>query len=1452
MNWEHFQTYNDAPTHAFEAMCNQIFELWCRRSYSNSIKSFFVVNGAGGDGGVEAYTVMNDDSIIAVQSKWFRNSIEDSQITQIENSVKTAMKIRPLVRKYIICVPRDLSSLKMGKGKQIVKNTESKKWESLKVDILKLFPTLEIELWNDTRISSELQYPECAGIFRYWFEKSEISHEMVVLSYEKQKSGWLNQRYLPDLHVNGVINELVNSFIGNHKQRKKVYIKLNEFRCNCIDFLDQLNGCLSLLDSEEIEKLANQVSNKVGSTICWIDTLIESLHSDKLLCTDVENLLYPYDFDDLIKHFEDSFKNTNSIHLSDFKKSITKIIENIQDRNIITAINQMNQNSLLVLGEPGTGKTHGIANIVNDCNKRENHIALLVQAKSIPINATWYDILTRTLGLSSTWSEGEIWQGLCALSFRNEHRLAKENINPIDDIYITPKVLICVDGIDELRPFDLWFNLIGETEAICKQYTRIKFCFTSRSHVFRGFPSDNKMLSNILRLATDGDAPVSKLFDAYVKAYGIKLNDNEWLKWSIKTPLALKLFSELYENKEIEMLEKSSVTITNLLDLKIKKLDSEFKSLYLHGFDLNDQIVKKALLKLAKYFYENNVVEKYELIKMFSEIDSLKNNSEQVCRDLINYLNEYGLLYCIVMHSESFLEESKTHYEIGIQPIFDYLYALIIIEKINTNEFDKLPNNLKSNNGILQMTSIILLNDYDSLLSKYPVFTDNLANSDLFDLIFYAISSGSPFISEKHRLFIKSLLAQGAFAVKEITNKVILNVARIEDHPLSPLFLHKFLMGFENVGQRDIFWSVPSLLTDSNAKWSNQVELNLQDEAYNLTCEDKSFGLPLLYAWSLTSIDNLKRAYYRKELFNWGTLCPLEFLELFQLTYQTNDPQMKEDLLSIAMGVIYVIPTDHSIIDIFGKWVINEVFADGKIQNNLDAAIRYYARAIGERAYSCGFISLDQVLLCRPPYKLGDEYIAMNFNATKGTVMSGYSLIDYDLSRYVLCDPIERQFFRLPYGYGSRDKQYEYYEEADKFLLGHAHQLSIDSLKYHQFVLAASYEYLLEMGWNEKEFYGKPNGGQKGEILGVDIAITRQYRAATHGSKSTVMSFAEKYVWCVKNKILGYLSDRLPFGDDDNQYMVEDYGVLEDFIIPAQEFDQSNHEKLTSSKEWYLPEALSPMLDRLQTNTSENIIEWINTATIPNFQLWIDIDKKNLTTLLDCDNDFITLYSYNSQTEQSTGVGTMMWMASGLMPCVQFETFLGDVRDNKDDIVHNFMEPESFTSSTESSCYLTPKEICWMTWKKDKYSKVEICDLESPDVVKYEIIKAVEGTVCNLYESGDVYYKLPSKYIRDMLKIVDGNGYRYYNQNKKLVGASFESGEKWNDYQINLFIDKSILEQEISSKNMQMFWIIRVLREPSIKSYEKFQNLNYRRDRCWIAWIENGKVKSQLFSDEFK
>ena len=162
MNWTTFNTHQMSPDKAFEILCNQLFENWCKSEYVGLISSFAVVNGSGGDGGVESYLTLIDGNIIGLQAKWFPDSIGSSEIGQIRNSIKTAMRIRSNIIRYIVCVPRDLASqtartIESG-------NSEDNRWTALVKEINTEFPSLIIELWNETKITEELQKSDCSGI----------------------------------------------------------------------------------------------------------------------------------------------------------------------------------------------------------------------------------------------------------------------------------------------------------------------------------------------------------------------------------------------------------------------------------------------------------------------------------------------------------------------------------------------------------------------------------------------------------------------------------------------------------------------------------------------------------------------------------------------------------------------------------------------------------------------------------------------------------------------------------------------------------------------------------------------------------------------------------------------------------------------------------------------------------------------------------------------------------------------------------------------------------------------------------------------------------------------------------------------------------------------------------------------------------------------------------------
>ena len=71
----------------------------------------------------------------------------------------------------------------------------------------------------------------------------------------------------------------------------------------------------------------------------------------------------------------------------------------------------------------------------------------------------------------------------------------------------------------------------------------------------------------------------------------------------------------------------------------------------------------------------------------------------------------------------------------------------------------------------------------------------------------------------------------------------------------------------------------------------------------------------------------------------------------------------------------------------------------------------------------------------------------------------------------------------------------------------YAQEFKIKNLSPRPLTTAACIYYLKKIGWNEKQFYGVPNGGKPREVLGADIAIIRAHGPASHGERSSDFKF---------------------------------------------------------------------------------------------------------------------------------------------------------------------------------------------------------------------------------------------------------------------------------------------------------------------------------------------------------
>lgn len=98
---------------AFEELICQL----ARRERPAADAEFRRIEGAGGDGGIEAYWLLNDGSEIGYQAKYYTKS-RDISWANIDDSVVTALKTHPELTKYVVALPCDLTDKtgKQGRG----------------------------------------------------------------------------------------------------------------------------------------------------------------------------------------------------------------------------------------------------------------------------------------------------------------------------------------------------------------------------------------------------------------------------------------------------------------------------------------------------------------------------------------------------------------------------------------------------------------------------------------------------------------------------------------------------------------------------------------------------------------------------------------------------------------------------------------------------------------------------------------------------------------------------------------------------------------------------------------------------------------------------------------------------------------------------------------------------------------------------------------------------------------------------------------------------------------------------------------------------------------------------------------------------------------------------------------------------------------------------------------
>lgn len=1417
MNWTKFQTYGMAPDKAFEVLCNQLFVNWSKEEYKTDIVSIRVVNGAGGDGGVESYAVLKDKSIIGLQAKWFQMSITSSQINQIKNSIKTAKKVRPEITRYIVCVPRDLAS-KTARSE----NSEDARWDSMVASVGTDYPDLTVELWNETRLVAELQKSSSSGIFKFWFENAEMSDESVQHAFEKAKSSWLITKYVPDLNAFGNISQTLSLLLGDIGQREKqakIFRKINEL---CEKYHSAAEAFLAVCgDRSEITGILAETAGKI-SAIASACLRITGWYSDEThLDGDIDLSAFNVDFDSIA----DSINKSRDSRLHHFHASdVTKVLRKLGKYDFYALTKDFershHEKSLLFLGTPGTGKTHGISALTEKLLAEGLHIPILIQARNIPASSTWKDIVSNYLGLSAGWNEDEIWQALISLANR---RSVQEPLLS-SETKLSPKVIILVDGLDESSTHERWVDRIRETTVITSNYPQIRFCFTARPTAFKGRIDYAK----VERLSNAGDVPTHMLFDRYMHAYNITTQNNGWLKYSLNTPLALKLFCEIHQGQAVNLSSRTEVSMTSLWRKKIEKIEREYCEK--NGRPEKSQYVLRAIVFLSKQFVDTERLEHSSLV---DELAAELKVSTEYSECLVNCLEEYGILSCYCEHGTGLAPDTYFYYP-GIQGFFDYASALHIVSRykhpkdIDFNECKAIQTNT------LNSLAIISIQNNGYLLTRNPTIDVVMDEWSRQELQFLALLHADYSTAAQFKERTLEIMSESADGLITIVNQLVLPLSRDCEHPLGVMLLDEFLNGFEKPAQRDILWSVPGYLRNSAGKrWYQSETFELEGEDYLLDYQDTYNGCPTIYAWALSSVNNTLRKLYRNRLMAWAHVVPEEFYKLFLKFSAVNDPQIKSDLFSILMCLIYD-GANQALIKNASDWILENILHPDRIDGNRDISVRYYSIAIIKRAIIMGILDEQTVVQYMPPYTVTGNSIALNKDALSGTRMGGYSAIDYDLSRYVLVDHIESDFNSYPQ---RNTKQFDNLVSAVI-----AEQPEYAGMTVEKFIISAAYAYILEMGWNEHDFYNfdKDESGE-GIIGGVDCSIRGTYNSATHGSQSSVMTVCEKYVWQARSAISGFLCDRLLFGDDNAP--VTDYGLLDDFLIPVQEAHIIDPENIPDDRPWHVPELGKVALEGDPTCAKDVVTNVLKAPTL-DWEKWIFFKNNDRAYSVDSE-DLVALDMY-SCFYGSAGVETCLFMSAILINEDDALSFVDAIteKSKKSDCVAN---PTDWNGGIHSSCYITPKEVCWFPWK-ERYNPSN-----TDEFPQFKLDAAVDECCYSSLEYGDVYFYLPSLPVRNILGITDSDGYLFFNREQDTVAEQSLAGEKWRTYQKYLVANAPYLFKEMKTVGKTLVWLMMERRMNTGNAQERFGKFGVDRIKNYMGYFKAGQfMVKEIRSETWK
>jgi len=1500
--WTNFQQRHESRDAAFEALCCQLFERWCRREYGDSIRSFYFVDGRGGDGGVEAFAILDDESVIGLQAKAFWGGFKGPQKTQVAKSLQSAKNRHPTLKRYIVCFPLDPSG---SKGARNQGTSELDRWQTLEAESETTFPDVALEYRGENGIREWLQQPDSDTINAYWFDREVVPREHWRTQFERIESAWLNLRYVPDLHVSTILDEHLSWFVNSPESATELKVKISRLSDSLVEKRDRiadfenlpvdhseqaLSDCAALVDAIDAS-LVNLRMLLAAAESQYLPAIEGTFSVEPGIWNAVSRLLQELGGKDRLQ-FEPSATRSVSTSVDRLQHDLGAVRDLLKRQQLL-------RRTFLVLGEAGTGKTQTVTKLCDNASSKGLPV-LVLPARAYGPNDDWTTILSGASSLSE-WTADEILDAMEASALLAWRESPEPRSAP-------RRAILALDGPDEDPSPEKWAERITEFADLCKSRHLIAPIVTTRPESESWLDSWNERFHTLRLEAPDLADHLPEIFQAYIDKYDITVPSPDGVAWALRTPFAIRAFAEIYQGQTIAPGQDFVTTLSELFKEKFRRIDREL-NLRTSSWRADREFSLQILLSLVPIFLEER---KCPYERFAESVNGSLNRAgatvENAAALFERSANGAGLIEIRKLRSEG-MTPDQIVVRPGFSALLDYLLATKVTEKLkialaddspDPNPEDVLPTALRYRSNAASLVVAMLLKEGVSILDSGH-WESLVERKDLEAWHARAISDLPADQGMAHIGWVSAILRRNMTSCRMVVAELILPSCRVPGAAFGAEFLHQEFKQM-SMTERDLVWSGPDWLPHNcDAPWEGD-GIPVHD-SITLRDDDSADSAPILVAWSTSSVIQERKRQAIARLAMWGAKRPSEFANLLRRFAKIDDVQVVESVAVAAVGAVLEL-VEHGKADGLAR-ATHEIFFENREEKDHPSVVaRHAARLVIERSFRIG-TDLPETILqdATPPYPAVGAKLSIDLDAIlKRHEHPSPLSLSIDLDSYVAKEAIdpffkhklinqteteERNFRKVPETIldaavegrlgvnetvraeivgeietraenqgifnidplsllrgdettigdeeetsDSDDDEADPVEErsleelikalhtpaespsppsfgpeADALLADYVRDLpDIEQLNPKQFGDGLIVALVREWGWNEKTFYGHPDGERPGEILGADIAILRTSYPATHGSRSSIAMFAEKYIWSAVNVVSSFLCDRLP-GE------VEWDSELE-LIANQSELGSGMPDPLSglrpdTTPEFrppWAPEGIAPTPELSVTRQPNRGIQWLERAEWPNPEDWLMLGS----------DDAILLSGFLLSSDHRLGIQLAVWVSCFAVPRAQLPLIERDVK----------LAPDLWTGRSlheleghfGGGFYAPPRLAVWTPWSEDSKSETWDTLEDSGEPVEIPISPLVTKALWDGTE-GETSARSPSKLLREAGEIIDCRGpdsaLQFVNRDREEVAyyQRMSFPDDWSKSNQYLQIQRSLLFRALTDQDLVPVWGVRLYRE---------------------------------------